>query len=313
MKFYVRQKPYKYGARLVFFWKYRAKDGRWQQRQVYWGNRETEAITSRYGCIKNIANLSDGVERRDLICRTRWLNRGVEDYSDEHFSQSIYLRLVELKKQTPKLPKREHVRRAYGPRKKKVAVISDKLEKEPNTDMPRIESTPEKRDLIRKIMDLYNKFIEPFYKEAELNRIEEEKHSKEAIKKANRIRAFGEKLQLLTGNKKFLKRDFDRFQAAFPAGTTLKFCRLAMSTWLTHPDPIENLFQAECIVTKMTTLKNRAIHDEMALRRLAEEKALRQQAVASAVLSSRKSRNLVPTISVAANTSKLQFYWEFFK
>jgi len=111
MKFYSRKKPYKYGARLFFFWKYRAKDGRWRQRQIYWGNRETDAIVSRYGCIKSIAQLSDGLERRNLIRRTPWLNRGKEDYSDEHFSQSIYMRLLELKKQTPELPKPEFYRR----------------------------------------------------------------------------------------------------------------------------------------------------------------------------------------------------------
>jgi len=101
VKFYIRQKKYKYGARTVFFWKYRDKNGCWQQRQVYWGNRETDAIISRYQCIKNVAQLPDGVERRSLIRRTPWLNRGAENYSDEHFSQSIYLRMQELKKQTP--------------------------------------------------------------------------------------------------------------------------------------------------------------------------------------------------------------------
>jgi hypothetical protein len=118
MKFYSRHKPYKYGKRFVFFWKYRDKNGCWQQRQVYWGNRETDAIVSRYQCIKNIARLSDGVERKDLIRRTPWLNRGIEDYSDEHFSESIYLRLQELKKQIPELPKKERFRRSYSPRKK---------------------------------------------------------------------------------------------------------------------------------------------------------------------------------------------------
>ncbi len=147
MKFYSRKKPYKYGARLVFFWKYRAKDGRWRQRQIYWGNRETDAIVSRYGCIKRIAQLSDGLERRDLIRRTPWLNRGKEDYSDEHFSQSIYLRLLELKKQIPELPKPEFYRRQYRRREKIAEKDDGQLAKTPGINL-----TPEQREKIREIV-----------------------------------------------------------------------------------------------------------------------------------------------------------------
>jgi hypothetical protein len=106
MKFYIRKKRYKYGARTVFFWKYKTENGRWKHGgQVYWGNRETEIVTRYIDGIKRIAELSDGIERRYLIRKTDWLNRGVENYSDEHFSESIYLRLQELKKREPELPK----------------------------------------------------------------------------------------------------------------------------------------------------------------------------------------------------------------
>ena len=105
MKFYERKKPYKYGRQTVFFWKYEVSKGQWKHGgSVYWGkNRETEII-KREG-IQRIAELSDSPARRNLIRNTAWLNRGEENYSDEHFSKSIKLRLEELKKQTPRLSK----------------------------------------------------------------------------------------------------------------------------------------------------------------------------------------------------------------
>lgn len=253
---------------------------------MYWGNRETEAITSRYGCIKSIAQLSDGLERRSLIRRTSWLNRGVEDYSDEHFSQSIYLRLLELKKQTPELPKQERFLRPYSPRKKSVVEGDVNLTKKLKRD-PKREKALEYFGVMHEVV---------------------KKQMKEAIKKANQIREFGKKLEMLTGNKRFLKRDFEKFQSAFPVGTSIKFCRLALSTWLQYSKPIENEFVAEDIWEKASKDNNK-----LRKGRLIEVLAERGSELESVILSSKKRPNLVPTNSVTVKARKSQFYWEFFK
>lgn len=297
MKFYSRKKQYKYGAGLVFFWKYKAKDGGWRQRQVYWGNRETDAIIGRYDCIKRIAQLWDGLERRDFIHRTLWLNRGIEDYSDEHFSESIYLRLQELKKQTPELPKPEYYHRPYR-RRKKVAVLDA-------NQAAKINLTTEQREKLREIVEAISTLRESFSKT-------EEKHGKQVIKRANQIREFGEKLEELTGKKRFWKRDFEKFRSSFPAGTTCKHCRLAISTSLAYPTPIENQFVAEEIVAKEIKLNNAEKYRREREAQECHAKALRQNAVA-ATLSQKTRPNLVPTIQASVNSEKSQFYWEFFK
>jgi hypothetical protein len=295
MKFYSRKKKYKYSTGFLFFWKFRAKDGRWRQRQIYWGNRETEHITSRYDCIKNIAQLSDGLERKSLIRRTPWLNRGVEDYSDEFFSQSIYLRLQELKKQTAMLPKQYRLRNPYTPRKEKIVSEAGKLADRLNAKFQTKNS--KKRERI-------NKFAEEFCKFKDLYEKDAERYQNRAIKKANRIREFGEKIEVLTGKKRFRKRDFEKYQAAFPAGSTLKFCQLAIRTWHKHPDPINDAFQMEDFVSKMVNLKNKPVLDGAAINQLA---------VKAALSSLKNNQNLVPTNSVSVKARKSQFYWDFFK
>jgi len=295
MKFYSRKKKYKYSTGFLFFWKYQATDGRWRQRQIYWGNRETEHITSRYRCIKNIAQLSDGVERRDFIRRTPWLNRGVEDYSDEFFSQSIYLRLQELKKQTPLLPKTYRLRQPYTPRREKVVSEMEKLADKLNAGFQ--TKTSKKRERI-------NKFAEEFCKSRDLYKKKAERYQNRVIKKANRIREFGEKIELMIGKKGIRKRDFEKYQAAFPTGTTLKFCQLALRAWHRHPDPIKHSYEVEGFISKMMNLKNKPVLDEAAINRLA---------VRAAFSALKTTQNLVPTNSVSVKARKSQFYWDFFK
>jgi hypothetical protein len=290
MKFYSRKKQYKYSAGLVFFWKYKSKDDGWRQRQVYWGNRETDAIVGRYDCIKRIAQLSDGLERKDLIRRTLWLNRGIEDYSDEHFSESIYLRLQELKKQTPELPKPKSHFRSYRRSMNPLLMLDNVM-----ANLPHKKLTREQNEKIRKLVMQFRPRPELFGKEVE-------KYRNGVIKRANQIREFGEKLEMLIGGKKFLKRHFEKFQSSFSADTTCKLCQLAMVTWRENPAPIDNQNKAEYIVSK-----------EIKIMRPIREKKLRKQALAAVIKSKKTCPNLVPTIQVTVNSSKPQFCWDFLK
>lgn len=295
MKFYSRKKKYKYSTGFLFYWNFKAKDGRWRQRQIYWGNRETEHITSRYECIKNIAQLSDGLERRFLIRKIPWLNRGVEDFSDEFFSESIYLRLQELKNQTPELPRQQSYRRPYRPRKKKIEV--EKLDLDLPTKGQDVELLNPHTEIIRdlaKIMDAYRERVQ--------------KHCVEVIRKANRIIEFGEKLGMLIGMSSFEKHHFKKYGAAFPVGTTLKFCRFALATRRNNPKPVESFNQAAYIFSREPNLKN-WLANRGTLNLLVNHSETLEEAIATLKI----RPNLVPTIFVAINRSESQFYWELFK
>jgi hypothetical protein len=207
VKFYARQKKYKYGTYPVYFWKYRAEDGRWVHGgSVYWGNRETEAITRYYEGIKRIAELSDGVERRHLIRTTPWLHRGAEDYSDRHFSQSIYLRMKELKKHTPELPKEEYGLHSH-----------------------RHQAALRRETICKKIGELREELRE------RLARVD-----RKTIKMANDARILGRKLQLITGHTPLSKGQYIQIQGRLPDGITYEFCELALSIWRTTPKPIKS-------------------------------------------------------------------------
>lgn len=234
MKFYTRQKPYRYGVRTVFFWKYKATNGKWKHGgQVYWGNRETDAITRPIDGIKRIAELSDGVERRYLIGKTDWLNRGVEDYSDEHFSKSIYLRLQELKKAAPKLPEIERPPRSYSPRAQTpITKWVKHLMSKGNGYLP-----TEKLQQLREAEARFNKNSTALIEQA--------------TNWANQVRGLGESLETLTGKQRFSQRDFLQLQPLLPKGVTLNFCRSAMSVWRKHPEPIGDAEEAMKIMEKM--------------------------------------------------------------
>lgn len=225
MKFYQRQKDYRYGARTVFLWKYKAESGRWKQRQVYWGNRETDDITRPIDGIKRIVELSDGLERRDLIRRTAWLNRGVDDYSDAHFSESIYLRLQDLKKQTPQLPKAARPVRPIRRSKVSIVPVIKKL-----LAMQGMKAPPEKLRALRESEKVFNTSMDLC--------------GTEILRLANKLRELGQTWEALTGHQRFLVRDFVALRPSLSKGITANFCRLALATWRNHPEPFEDFAQA---------------------------------------------------------------------
>lgn len=74
------------------------------------------------------------------------------------------------------------------------------------------------------------------------------------IKASNRLREIGKTLETLTGHKRFLMRDYVKFQSSLPEGMTPAFCRLAMSVWRNHPDEISALRQAMAIMRRAETI-----------------------------------------------------------
>ena len=77
----------------------------------------------------------------------------------------------------------------------------------PKIDLPSENITPVQRDLIHRIVSLVDKFRELYRQESEIDCQVEEQDSQKVIRRANRIRKFGEKLESLAGKKWFSKRD----------------------------------------------------------------------------------------------------------
>jgi hypothetical protein len=220
--------------------------------------------------------------------------------------------LQELKKQTPELPKPEGYRRPYNPRRKIAEKDDGQMAKTPGMHL-----TPEQREQIRKFGETISAWMqsvrELFGNADERFDPAEERNDKRVIKRANQIREFGEKLAMLSGKKSFLIRHFEKYQAAFPNGTTIKYCRLAMATWRAYPKPVENQFVAAEVVAKETKLINEEKDRRNIEAKARREKALRKKALAAAISTSKLGPNLVPTIRAAVNSEKSQFYWDFFK
>lgn len=85
-------------------------------------------------------------------------------------------------------------------------------------------------------------------------KLDVKKIRKASIRMANRLRRMGITWETLTDHKRFLMRDYDKFQSSLPEGMTPALCRLAMSVWRNHPNEISASQQAEAIKRRAETI-----------------------------------------------------------